>query len=214
MVMRRGEEAAENPSLFYSDGRDVRRNISQNIPQYMIKTGSFFFQHADLSVFNCLIWQHEFRKPMQQHIVFPWCYFQQKKCTKLICLSDLLKSDQIFLNCSGGHKHPFTSTTQTLVPRAPSQYPKRRLFVRSREFLKPRDRYFKLSDRSEIWQALRQHCCRCACQISKRYDNLKYRSRGFETSRDLTKRRLIRYWDGAQVPRQVALRLRGCLQMM
>ena len=71
------------------------------------------------------------------------------------------------------------------------QYPKRRLFVRSREVSKPRDLYLKLSDRSEIWQALRQHCCRCACQISKRYDNLKYQSRGFETSRDLTKRRLI-----------------------
>ena len=51
--------------------------------------------------------------------------------------------------------------------------------------------------RSEIWQALRQHCCRCACQISKRYDNLKYQSRGFETSRDLTIRRLFGYWDGA-----------------
>ena len=70
---------------------------------------------------------------------------------------------------------------------APSQYPKRRLFVRSREVSKPRDLYLELSDRSEIWQALRQHCCRCACQISKRYDNLKYRSRGFETLRDLTK---------------------------
>ena len=48
-------------------------------------------------------------------------------------------------------------------------------------------------------QAPRQHFCRCACQISKRYDNLKYQSRGFETSRDLTKRRLFGYWDGAQV---------------
>ena len=86
--------------------------------------------------------------------------------------------------------------------RAPSQYPKRSLFVRSREVSKPRDLYlfvFILSDRSEIWQALRQHCCRCACQISKRYDNSKYQSRGFETSRDLTKRRLFGYWDGAQV---------------
>ena len=39
--------------------------------------------------------------------------------------------------------------------------------------------------------------CRCACQISKRYDNLKDQSRGFETLRDLTKRRLFGYWDGA-----------------
>ena len=83
--------------------------------------------------------------------------------------------------------------------RAPSQYPKRRLFVRSRKVSKPRDLDLDLSDRSEIWQALRKQCCRCACQISKRYDNLKYRSRGFETSRDLTKRRLFGYWDGAQV---------------
>ena len=82
--------------------------------------------------------------------------------------------------------------------RAPSQYPKRRLIVRSREVSKSRDLYLELSDRSEIWQALRQHCCRCACQISKRYDNLKYQSRGFETSRDLTIRRLFGYWDGAQ----------------
>ena len=59
----------------------------------------------------------------------------------------------------------------------------------SREVSKPRDLFLELSDRSEIWQALRQHCCRCACQISKRYDDLKYQSRGFETSRDLTIRR-------------------------
>ena len=32
---------------------------------------------------------------------------------------------------------------------------------------------------------------------SKRYDNLTYQSRGFETSRDLTVRRLFGYWDGA-----------------
>ena len=84
---------------------------------------------------------------------------------------------------------------------APSQYPKRRLSVRSRKVSKPRDLYSELSDRSEIWQALRQQCCRCACQISKRYDNLKYQSRGSEALRDLTKRRLFGYWDGAQIPK-------------
>ena len=80
---------------------------------------------------------------------------------------------------------------------APSQYPKRRLSVWSRKVSKPRDLYLELSDRYEIWQALRQQCCRCACQISKRYDNLNYQSRGFETLRDLTERRLFGYWDGA-----------------
>ena len=80
---------------------------------------------------------------------------------------------------------------------APSQYPKRRLFVRSRKVSKARDWYFKLSYRFEIWQAHRQHCCRSACQISERSDNSKYKSRGFETWRDLTERRLFGYWDGA-----------------
>ena len=84
--------------------------------------------------------------------------------------------------------------------RAPSQYPKRRLSVRSRKVSKPRDWYFKLSYRFEIWQAHRQHCCRSACQISERSDNSKYKSRGFETLRDLTERRLFGYWDGALDP--------------
>ena len=87
------------------------------------------------------------------------------------------------------------------VLRAPSQYPKRRLFVRSRKVSKPRDWYFKLSYRFEIWQAHRQHCCRSACQISERSDNSKYKSRSFETLRDLTERCLFGYWDGAQVSR-------------
>ena len=83
---------------------------------------------------------------------------------------------------------------------APSQYPERCLFVRSRKVSKPRDWYFKLSYRFEICQAHRQHCCRSACQILERSDNFKYKSRGFETLRDLTKRRLFGYWDGAQFP--------------
>ena len=86
-----------------------------------------------------------------------------------------------------------------MAPWAPSQYPKRRLSVRSRKVSKPRDRYFKLSYRFEIWQTHRQHCCRSACQISERSDNSKYKSRGFETLQDLTERRLFGYWDGALV---------------
>ena len=69
------------------------------------------------------------------------------------------------------------------------QYTIRRLIVKSRKVSKPRDLYQELSDRSEIWQAPRQHCCRRACKISKRCDHLN-QSRGFETSRDLTIRRL------------------------
>ena len=77
------------------------------------------------------------------------------------------------------------------------QYSIRRLIVRSRKVSKPRDLYLELADRSEIWQEHRQHCCWCACQISERCDNLNYQYRGFETSRDLTVRRLIGYWNGA-----------------
>ena len=90
-----------------------------------------------------------------------------------------------------------------LPPWDPSQYPKRRLTVRSSEVSKPRDLYFKLSYRFEIWQAHRQHCCRSACQISERSDFSKYKSRGFETSRDLTIRLIFGYWDGALVPLQI-----------
>ena len=65
--------------------------------------------------------------------------------------------------------------------RVPSQYPKRRLYVRSCKVSKPRDLYYKLSYRFEIWQAHRQDCCRSACQMSERSDNSEYKSRGFET---------------------------------
>ena len=54
--------------------------------------------------------------------------------------------------------------------------------------------YFKLSHRFEIWPTHRQHC-----QISERSHNSKYKSCGFETLRDLTMRRLIRYWNSALV---------------
>ena len=68
---------------------------------------------------------------------------------------------------SKGDKLPYSDET-----RAPSQYPIRRIIVRSREVLKPRDLYLELSDRSEISRTLRQHCCRCACQISKWYTTI------------------------------------------
>ena len=45
---------------------------------------------------------------------------------------------------------------------------KRRIIVRSREVLKTRDWYCKLSYRFEIWQAHRLQCCRSVCQISER----------------------------------------------
>ena len=46
------------------------------------------------------------------------------------------------------------------------QYPIRRLIVRSHEVSKPRDWWFELSLRFQIWQAHRQQCHRGACQFS------------------------------------------------
>ena len=80
---------------------------------------------------------------------------------------------------------------------APFQYLIRRLIVRSHEDRKPQDWQFKLSHRFEIRQALGQQCCRDACQILERSDNSKYKSCVFETSRDLTIRHLVGYWDRA-----------------
>ena len=73
----------------------------------------------------------------------------------------------------------------------PCQYPMKGLIVRYRQVSKPRDLSLKLSDRSEIWQTSPHHCCRDAYQISKRCNDSKYSSRGFETSRDITIRHLL-----------------------
>ena len=72
----------------------------------------------------------------------------------------------------------------------PFQYPIRRLIATSCEVSKPRDWSFKLSPGFKISQAHRQHCDRCACQISERSCNSKYKSRGFEILWDPTIRRL------------------------
>ena len=90
------------------------------------------------------------------------------------------------------NRHPVSSTNYTSDPVSIF----RCLLVR---VSKPRDLYLELFDRSEIWQATRQQGYRRACQISKRCDNLDYQSRGFVTSRDLTARRFIKYWNGAQI---------------
>ena len=70
------------------------------------------------------------------------------------------------------------------------QFSIRCLIVRFRKDSRPRDLYLALPDRPKIWQAYRQQCCRVACQIWKRGDDLNYQSRSFETSRDLKIRHL------------------------
>ena len=131
----------------------------------------------------------------------PWWIWINTSCEFIMndCITTTTQSTTKPCAYVLGYTVGITQGLATSGTRDPSQYTKIRLSVRSRKVSKPRDLYLELSDRSEIWRALRQHCCRCACQISKLYDNLKYQSRGFETSRDLTKRRLFGYWDGAQL---------------
>ena len=71
------------------------------------------------------------------------------------------------------------------------QYTISRLIVRSRKVSKARDRVSKCLYRFEIWQVRRQQCCRGVCQISKRSGNSRYKSRGYETLRELTIRRIM-----------------------
>ena len=66
--------------------------------------------------------------------------------------------------------------------------------ARSRGASKSRGSGFDLSNRFEIWQALRQQRCRGACQISKRCDHYNIHSRDFETLLDLAVRCLTSSW--------------------
>ena len=51
----------------------------------------------------------------------------------------------LYLACVYNRAQLFRTKCWEILTRAPSQYPKRRLFVRSRKVSKPRDWYFKLS---------------------------------------------------------------------
>ena len=81
----------------------------------------------------------------------------------------------------------------------PFQYPRKTSYREVLQVSKLRDLYLEFSDRFEIWQAHRQHCCWGACQISERSDNSKYKSRGFETLCDLMIRHLSDIETGPRV---------------
>ena len=82
-----------------------------------------------------------------------------------------------------------------------SQYPIRRVIVRSRRVLK--SWVFLVIIVLLLWnltgssEAL--NCCLCAWQFQSDTIYFNTRSRAFETLRDLTTRRLIGYWNGAAV---------------
>ena len=67
------------------------------------------------------------------------------------------------------------------------------------EVPKLRNLYLELYNRSPIWETHGQLCYQSTCKISKWCSNSKYKSRGFESSRVLAIRRLVGYWNRAQL---------------
>ena len=91
----------------------------------------------------------------------------------------------------------------------PVQYPIRRLIVISHEVLNCL--FWSITS---LWnlQAHRQPCCRGACKILKRLDNIRHKSRGFETSRDLQKDVLS---DNETLPQNKSVKMcRQCIAMV
>ena len=80
------------------------------------------------------------------------------------------------------------------------QYPIIRLIVRSREVSKQRDWYLDLSDRYEIWQAPRQHCCDTTMRKWK-FKPLISRRGDFTRYYDETSYRILKRGPGCQRPK-------------
>ena len=105
------------------------------------------------------------------------CLHNIDHANKLHCSNHSLALSHCCINL---HSHPCVHRPDLMDTWDPFHYPIRRLIVRSREVSKPRGLYLKILYRFEICQAPRQHCCRYACQISKRdftrsYDTTSYR---------------------------------------
>ena len=63
------------------------------------------------------------------------------------------------------------------------QYRIRHLMVRSHKVSMVRDKWLEFWNSSDIWHASRQHYCRGACQMSKRYEHFNTRARAIEAVR-------------------------------
>ena len=97
-----------------------------------------------------------------------------------------------FNNCSFSVKVVLTNSVHQVGNSASVHQAIRRLTAKSHEIWKAQDLMLELSCR--VWQVSRQHCWRGACQISEPLAKSKPESRGFETLRDLTVRRLTVQW--------------------
>ena len=100
------------------------------------------------------------------------------------------------LQWTNEEKYILTCPVRDLVPWPPSQYPKRRLSVKSHKVSKPRDWYFKLLYRFEIWQALRQHCLSNVIAIGQFWIQIS-RLRDFTRSYGKTSFRILRRGPGS-----------------
>ena len=99
-------------------------------------------------------------RPHVGPILAPWTLLSEFPCswfTWYPTLLDGVNRHGMLLKTMGLPQVSGLDTSQGI--RAPSQYPKRRLSVRSRKVSKPRDLYLELSYRYDIWQALHE------CQV-------------------------------------------------
>ena len=147
-------------------------------------------------------WRHELRgwaKVCNWLGAVGWCRWAGEYVHELYCVACVWfvsNNTPIYgrhgsgLTCLPGVMTSYRGAGRHAAPLASIRRAVGRLTARSREVSKPRDSGLNFSNRSEIWQVPRQHCCRGACQISELYDHCNIQSRGFETSRDLVVRRL------------------------
>ena len=73
------------------------------------------------------------------------------------------------------------------------------LIITYRKVSKQRDLCLVLSNHWVVWRADRTHCCQCAYQISKQYNEWN-EARSLETIRYVVTGRYIRYWNGPWIP--------------
>ena len=120
-----------------------------------------------------------------QKVIRIWIYFKYSRYIWIhvcyVCIVHMSLYNNIMLFTTG----------------APSQYPKRRLFVRSREVSKPRDWYFKLSYRVEIWQTHRQQSkCLSNFRVIGQFQIQISRLQDFTRSYEKTSFRILRRGPG------------------
>ena len=113
--------------------------------------------------------------------------------------------------------HPPSSSGLGLPCRDPIQglhsVADRRLTARSHEVSERRDSSFDLFNRSEIWQAPWQQCCRDPCQILEQYDHINISWLGdFTRSYGKTSFRLMNIGAGELYPSGLETYVATCCQ--